>query len=647
MPLRIIYSSFTILFLFLSLGLSATDFDNETEPKILFGKVTPADFDLSAHKFDTTADAVIIANNGSARMGIAKEQVTTLQHKVTKRIKILSENGKKLANNSIKLLGSNRIGKFSGYTHILKDGEVSSYKMGKKDFFYDNQQEGLSVVKFTIPKVEVGAIIELEYTYLSDYYFYIPDWLFQDKYPVLSSSFEFVHPRLMTYYIIPQMNVPFNSFHNSATKKPNDPFLLKRWTVKDLPAYLPEPLTYADDKFICKLSFEKSSGYRANWDDFCDNTISTLEWYKPFFNSHNFFNTYIRKRKGESKTQLAQRIYYKIRNQFKCKNSNSVKPELVPRQIVRNKKTNSTDINLFLFSCLKHFGFRTSPVLINTRNNGKPIMDVPILSKLNHVACYLKIDGQVLFLDASKPYYKFGVLPPFCYNGFAHIVDEKHIAVNLSANNIKEIQQTTTTYTLDTVNNKIVSSTKKELGEYASMLVRKTLRKQTIEEFEKKHKVTKQDENGLDSFYLKQNETDTFLYQLHSYSSQELEKFGEEYSIRLEKKYTSEKLDNALKAKNRKYPIELPYAKYYVYSSELEIPSGFKVVETPESAIIELPDNKGSFNYFVEKTEEKVSISTILKLNKSVFKPHEFSELKKFYATISSLNENAIIISKK
>src|ERR1700759_1118395 len=58
-----------------------------------FGKITPADFDLSKNNFDTTASAVVIADIGNASfLGNAKGDFTLVFKRFT-RIKILNKNG--------------------------------------------------------------------------------------------------------------------------------------------------------------------------------------------------------------------------------------------------------------------------------------------------------------------------------------------------------------------------------------------------------------------------------------------------------------------------------------------------------------------------------------------------------------------------
>ena len=67
---------------------------------IKFGKVSPADFDLSAYKFDTSAGAVYVCDKGVTEFaGDRGNLKLTLKRQL--RIKVLNKNGFDAANFSI------------------------------------------------------------------------------------------------------------------------------------------------------------------------------------------------------------------------------------------------------------------------------------------------------------------------------------------------------------------------------------------------------------------------------------------------------------------------------------------------------------------------------------------------------------------
>src|ERR1700761_5236029 len=61
----------------------------QNKSTVKFGKVSAADFDLSAHKFDSSAEAVVIADIGSSVFNGNDKGRFSLEFKRFKRMKIL------------------------------------------------------------------------------------------------------------------------------------------------------------------------------------------------------------------------------------------------------------------------------------------------------------------------------------------------------------------------------------------------------------------------------------------------------------------------------------------------------------------------------------------------------------------------------
>lgn len=652
-----------LLFLGLSARMSAQE-KQIKEPQFRLGKVSAEDFDLSGHNFDTTASAVIIASKGYAHMDRSGGGPMGTVFRVYKRIKVLSEDGKKLANNSFRLFGSQKLKGFTGYTHTLVNGKVQSSEMGKKDYYYDNESELTHVVKFTVPKVRVGSIIEIEYEYTSTYVGFIRDWNFQDKYPVLWSSFSLQHYEVCLFYVLEQVYHPFairkvskGSIDGSVgDSQAFGSLIKKKWALKDLPALVPEAMVYRMDNYRSKLQFELSyiSGFsgqrnfnRENWKTYRNYLLEDANWYKPFFKNHKFFDKLIKKEKDEDRILFAKRVFYKIRDQFKTQTVGSIQPQKAPLELFKMSKASNSEINLYLVSCLKHFGYTASPLLINTRENGKPVKNIPIMQRLNYTICCLTLGGKRYYLDASKPYYKFNKIPLSCYNGAAHLIGKtKHKVLNLSADSITEGSEIKIKYSIDPKNQKLHWSEFEELGYHASLKLRKILEKKSEEDMKKLAIEARPQETELDSFSIRKSTLDTFKYQVQSIWSTDFNMSGDTWYIPLNLDQSNSDLLKALKPETRTFPFELPSGMFQYKTTELHIPDGYNVIEHPKPISIELENGKGQFTYMVNKANQSLIISTILRINKSIFLPNEYNELRKFFSLINELKEEIIVIKK-
>ena len=54
----------------------------------------------------------------------------------------------------------------------------------------------------------------------------------------------------------------------------------------------------------------------------------------------------------------------------------------------------------------------------------------------------------------------------------------------------------------------------------------------------------------------------------------------------------------------------------------------------------------GEYNFVVEKKDNSLVIITVLRINKSIFLPNQFQDLKKFFAIINQLKEAMIVLKK-
>ncbi len=621
-----------------------------------FGTVEIADFDLSKYAFDTTADAVVIAKMGETYgdpTNLIESPGKVIETRrglvwtiVKKRIKILSEAGKKVANESIYLYGGQKVDYFQAASYHTENGKVIRSEMGKSDYRFDNENDFTDVVKMTIPNIRVGSIVEIEYKVSSIYPYYVPDWNFQEDYPTLFSSYGFNTHYLGSYYIMPSTIIAFHTNKQKGTQS--------NWILLNLPPKATETLNYDPRNYHSKLVFEKpyppclkleTDGTKMDWDRVCTYWNSNLEWYKPFIKKHAFLGKIVSKKEGESKEELAERIYYYVQQNYKVVENRSMQPQQLPHIINDKKKGSREDINLFLVSCLRANGIAAYPLLINPRGLGKPVLDVPVMSRLNYTACYARMNGIDNVLDATAKDLKFNTLPLDCYNGYAHVIYEEHRAINLSPDSIGEMSQTNSVFVIDNKNNKLTCTQTEESGFYNSRGFKKLLHDQGADAIKKE--ISKQMNSAfkLDELTIEKNPADTFLTTLNIKCSTDLNMMADKIYVTLATQPLFS--DETFKPAKRELPIEFPYTKYDIQTTELIIPVGYKLIETPNSKEIALTDGKGSYTYIVEADDDKLTISTIFRLNRALFSYNEFDELKQFYSYIKALEEEIIVLSKK
>ncbi len=172
---------------------------------VKFGKIAPEDFTLPASPvIDSNTNAVIVADLGVTTFKGNTAGWVSYVFKRKTRIKILNKKGFDLA--SVKILlytdGEQKeiIDDFTANTYNLENDKVIVTKLERKDIFSSKVDKNYIEQKFTMPGVKENAIIEYSYTIVSDFYFNIPAWRFQNiEYPCLWSEYQVTIPSLVGY----------------------------------------------------------------------------------------------------------------------------------------------------------------------------------------------------------------------------------------------------------------------------------------------------------------------------------------------------------------------------------------------------------------------------------------------------------------
>ena len=153
-----------------------------------FGKPTKSELDLMHYNLDSTANAAVLFESGKT---IFKEKYGTVIISTTfyKKIKIFNKNGFEYASFSIPLYHLNkndkeRVLNIKAVTHngMVKTG------LDKKEVFVEKINDKWKELKFTMPNLKPGSLIEVEYTLESPFKYNLTGWEFQSEIPKKRSN---------------------------------------------------------------------------------------------------------------------------------------------------------------------------------------------------------------------------------------------------------------------------------------------------------------------------------------------------------------------------------------------------------------------------------------------------------------------------
>lgn len=671
--MKIKASSILISGLLLGNLLMAQDKSN-----IKFGKIAPADFDLSKYQYDSAASAIVIADIGNSSFVGNNKGWFSLEFTHYKRVKVLNKNGFDVANVEIPLYvsGANveKIVNLKAVTYNLENGKIVETRLDGKSVFTDKYDKNHIIQKFTFPAVKEGSIIEFSYTQSSDFLLNLQPWEFQGAYPRLWSEYEVSIPEYFNYVFLSQgyqaydiktsngTNVHF-SIREPSSNGGRDEFLNldgqatdSRWVMKNVPALKEESFTTTLNNHIAKIEFQLS-GYRfpngyskdvmGNWVTANTKMMEDEEFGADIVRNNGWLDDDTKAvTKGvTSKLEKARKLYAYVRDNFTCTDYNRVYMGNNLKTVLKNKNGSEAEINLLLAAMLNHEGIKADPVILSTREHGYTSEIYPLMDRFNYVICSVNIDTSFYYLDASRPSLGFDHLPYYCYNGHARLISrETPGPVYFESNSLKEAKITSVFIVND---EKGIPSghVESSLGYYESYAVREKIRKKSKNDFF----------NTVRSSYpseilIENTEIDSLNnpeYPIKIAYDFNFKSGMDEDVIYFNPMLTEAYKENPFKAAERKYPVEMPYTFDETYLLNMDVPKGYTVDEIPKSTQVTFNETDGFFEYLVQQNGDNLQLRSRIKMNKADFSPEEYNVLRDFYAYIVKKQGEQIVFKKK
>lgn len=666
------------LYLFGLLFCSFSQLFSQNNISYKFDKITAADFIINSPLVDSNASAVIIADVGKTEFVGNEKGWFTYVFKRKKRIKIINKTALDLGTVEISLYNDDEDMETAedivATTYNLKDGQIIIAKLDKKQIFKETHDKKHSAVKFALPGVIDGSIIEYSYTIKSNFTFNIPSWEFQaPEYPTLWSEYNVAIPSLLIYMSLRQGSHSFfveNTVETSqnymvkqkvgmgfATTEQSlnvtAPVYKKKWIMKDLPSLKYEKFLTSPYNYIEKIDFqlyqtsngEQTTDAFTTWEKASEEMIKRKDFIGALYDDDGFFartNKEIVNFSDPSEKQIKD-IYYYIQKNISCNNRHKIFITTSLKDILKRKSGNASEINLLLIGLLRDLGLVAEPVILSKRENGKAYEKYPQADQYNYLICRAEYNNKEVFLDASVPLLGFGKLPLNCYNGFAKEISKQLTPYHFNPEDINE--KSSSFVFLNNDKNGISGTIAKNFAYYESMDLRKEISATSEENYKTKlrNEITQDNIklNNIKIDSLSQTEAPITVHADLSFqlnSSDDLIYF---YPI----------IDQAIKtnpfvAADREYPVELPFISETVFTLNMEMPVGYKVDELPKQLKVKLNEDDGMFEYLVAVIDNRLEVRCKLKINKATFGRSVYQDLRDFYALVVKKEAEPIVFKK-
>lgn len=639
-----------------------------------FGDVPQDQIKMTTYAADTSAAAVVLGDFGESSLQYMQQKGFYLSYERVTRIKILKKDGLKWADFSIPLYHAGaddeKLSGLKGITYNLENGKVVETKLKSESIFKEKYDDNLDLTKVSMPNVKVGSVVEITYKVTSDFFFNFQDWEFQYEIPVVWSEYRARIPEYFHYekytqgYVLMAVNdettMPASITLTSggggsgmSTDKIDYQEHRYRWAAQNVPAFKEEPFMTTSKDYISKIKFElgftrfPNSGvkqYMGTWEDI-NKTYNESESFGRVVRGNNFL-----KKEAEAVTagmstpeQQIAAIHTYVRDNIMWDGHNRTGAAGSLRKVLDDKKGTSADINLLMGSMLEKMGFTVAPVLVSTRDHGFVREGLPISSQFNGVVIAVTLNDKTILLDATEKLLPTGQLPERYLNGNGFLVSPTGYRwVKLTAQKSRTV--ISAEMALDAEGALKGKLTFERTG-YHAMNSRKRYISKGEADYVKdllsnnKWQVNKTAFTGAKMLSENFKETHEVEVAEHTTVAGDV--------IYLNPMLYAQMTENPYKLEKREYPVDFGYAYDYVYMIQIQLPEGYVADELPKPKLMTLPENGAKFSYNITINGNKLSVTSNLQMNRSLFSQDEYPNLREFYAQVVAKQAEQVVLKKQ
>lgn len=631
-------------------------------PKMEWNKVSRDDLQMKFWASDSTAEAAVLGDFGQILMNEVSGGYTGFNLVRHYRLKIFNKSAFERAN--VRIVYASK----EGFEYVFKVKAQTILPNGtrlpveSKSMFTEKLNENTSVQKFTFPGVVEGAVLEFEYELVSRNLFELREWEFQHNIPIRYSFLNLnIESRFSYTYL----------FQGKQNIKSTDVFYDKQgggleamssrtrvsFYTEALPALKQEAYVSSVDNYITKINFQLSEYFTRDgvkqkvlptWDKTVTDMLDDDQFGKLFLKKSKSEDVWAVVKPlilpSDTAMQKVNKIYEWVNENIEWNEDFWFYGTKSPNEIFKKRKGNSADLNLMLIALLREAGIDANPVILSTRENGKPFKDYPFLRQYNHTIAQVDLNGKTLLLDCGNINRPPGIIRTIALNDRGFLIKKKEykwidiVPPTSSQVSIANVELSEEGRLKGTINSKftgiLASEKRSETGrDETAEVLKKVIAKRTpdwvIDSIVFKN-LKDSREPLLENFYLTINNVgqvnDDFIYVKPTLQS------GWE--------------KNPFKSPKRFYPVEFPYPNNEQYILNMKIPIGYKVEEMPKQINLTLPPDDGRFQYLISQKDNVVNLVVKINLKRTVFSPDSYEYLKRFFDDIAAKLDEQIVLKK-
>jgi len=644
---------------------------------IKFGKITSEEMEMTFYDKDSTASAVVLCDYQTVKIEYIQSIGFMQRINRNLRIKILKKEGYDWAKIEIDLRKKyDQLSKLKATTYNLVNNKPEKTKLDNNQIFNVDQNKYWETTKFEMPAVKEGSVIDIEYSILSES-FWIRDWYFQTEIPTILNEY---HVFIPEYYYYKQLekgyfpiteksenkrNIKINITENNrmqngmVTNTKYENYQIDydetEYAFKsvDVPAFIVEDYISCKKNYLSCIQFE----------------LGSIKWpNKPIKNYYTTWPAIGRELMEDEDFGGRIRGGLVIRSEVKAiealnlsdKEKIEAAVSLIKNKMAWNNKHSiysfSTskawkdgegscgDINLLLTAALRDLGLGANPVILSTREHGMIHPAQIILDQYNYVIASVKLGENTILIDATDKNTPIGILPERCLNGKGRLIDKNGgswIDLNPQTKFISTYQ---TKYKIQEDGSISGNLIEKHEG-YAGISKRNWYQNFNNEnEFIDKQQVKTGFEITLDSISNPKAISEPFIVTYNFEDEKSTESMGD--LLLIDPIIINKQTKNPFKLEVRDYPVDYSYPHLTTYMATILVPEGYSIENLPKPKRFVMPDKTVSFLYSINTVGSEVVIVSRFSINKTIFLPEEYQNLKAFYNQLIDTQNEKIVLKK-
>ena len=386
---------------------------------------------MTAYPADTNAAAVVLGEVGKVSFDVPGRRKI---YEVHRRVKLLRSSAfDAFGTISLTFPSETRVSEIEGQTFVPNPagGAPQRFRLGRDGIFRDDVRRGVKRVRFTLPNLAEGAVIEYRYQVTNEDLFSIPSWSFQTNEPTLWSEYRVTIPEILVFTSLSNNFSTADLVIDEHRRVPGATD--HRWAMADVPALREEPFmtTLADYERILKFQLA-AVNVPGTMAERIANTWPRLgtELMGPDGYLANRVEATPRVRDqaaavaatATTPEEKMNAIYTFVRTNIAFDGNDGNLPDATADEVLRAKRGNSPEVNSLLVAMLRSAGLDATPALLSSRDHGRVTQAYPFLGQFNDLIAHVTIGTDVYLLDATDALRPPSLLPSNSLGGAAWLV---------------------------------------------------------------------------------------------------------------------------------------------------------------------------------------------------------------------------------